>query len=43
MGKRKHGNMTPPSGMRSKPGNNFKTGGKKISGKKYACGGKMRK
>lgn len=36
-------NMTPKAGVTRNPKRRFSTGGKKPKGKKYACGGKLKK
>lgn len=35
--------MTPSAGIRATKGQSFSKGGKKPKGKKYACGGKLKK
>lgn len=36
-------NMTPKAGVTRSPKRRFDTGGKKPKGKKYSCGGKLKK
>lgn len=43
MAKARRGNMAPPMGTKPKGPAPHSKGGKLIKGKKYACGGKLKK